>query len=332
MNEFDKFPEFMEKHNRPYNQVYRLKENVDSINAEHCEIPRPEYNYQYNSDGLRTIEFSEKPNVITMGCSNTFGLGLPIDKIWPSFLEKKLKEIGNYTVGNISYNGSSPMTNISNFFAFIKKYKYAPEYLICNFSNFERLSFFAYEKYDSPIVLFFHKERLFKDEYPYNWEKTILLEEYYYKNLDYIRMLEVFCEYTGIKLIWSTWSNVIKNDYESYLNKNFKYYRSDYTRDLFPSFFEFGSQDLNEYNPLNPTVESLTNVYRMKNWNIEKCHIDIFNENFEIFDFAYDIYQNKTSYIKGDIVPCHPHPGTHRQIHWAEFYFNEMVNYEHNRI
>jgi hypothetical protein len=46
--------------------------------------------YKFNSHGFRSEEFSDEPTIMTLGCSNTFGVGLPVDKIWPELLAKEL--------------------------------------------------------------------------------------------------------------------------------------------------------------------------------------------------------------------------------------------------
>lgn len=56
--------------------------------------------YQYNSQGFRCPEFTEGPCGLALGCSFTMGVGLPLDKVWPSLLSQKLDiQIWNLGVG-----------------------------------------------------------------------------------------------------------------------------------------------------------------------------------------------------------------------------------------
>jgi hypothetical protein len=46
--------------------------------------------YKLNQHGFRCKEFTDDPGVITLGCSFTAGLALPVDHIWPSLVAKSL--------------------------------------------------------------------------------------------------------------------------------------------------------------------------------------------------------------------------------------------------
>ena len=61
--------------------------------------------YRLNSEGFRGDEFnSDNPNIVTLGCSYTFGIGLAEQDIWPSMLGQHL----NLAVHNLAIPGSSP--------------------------------------------------------------------------------------------------------------------------------------------------------------------------------------------------------------------------------
>lgn len=58
--------------------------------------------YQFNSHGFRCDEFDPgKSSIVTLGCSYTAGIGLPVDLIWPTLVGKSL----GLTVYNISGGG-----------------------------------------------------------------------------------------------------------------------------------------------------------------------------------------------------------------------------------
>lgn len=291
----------------------------NNVVSQHSERERPEYNYQWNEDGLRSVDFKEKPNVITIGCSITFGLGMPNELIWPNLLQEKLSSFGDYKVGNISYNGAAPMKSIISFFNMINKYNYLPEYVICNFPNLER-AYFVNQNNDHLCDLFWYSHTVETKGYaPFEWNKILPVEWIYYQNLDYIKMLEIFCKFNNIKLIWSTWSTNLSNVMERFLSERFMYYKPDPTRVSFPDGFE--------YHIDAKTMDDLIPYFRMKDWQDGMCHSDYYHSHREIFDHAYDYEQVPVDYIpKKDGLPFHPHPGLHRHLHWSEFYFKEMTN------
>jgi len=45
--------------------------------------------YKINKYGFRCKEFSDAPGVISLGCSMTFGIGLPEENTWPGYIAKK---------------------------------------------------------------------------------------------------------------------------------------------------------------------------------------------------------------------------------------------------
>jgi hypothetical protein len=77
--------------------------------------------YVYNKQGFRCPDlenFLGKKVNIALGCSFTEGIGLPIDRVWPSLIEKKLE----YPLLNLGIAGGSTdtpariLTNISTLF------------------------------------------------------------------------------------------------------------------------------------------------------------------------------------------------------------------------
>ena len=295
----------------------QLHDGIQRVLSRHNEIPREEYYYSWNTHGLRSIEFDLKPEIITMGCSITFGLGLPDEYRWNNMLQDKLKDHeSNMLIGDLSYNGAAPMKNVISFFNYVKQMDYLPKYVICNFSNLERL-YFPNSTIDHMGDLFWYPDKIAtKATAPFNFGEILPLEWLYFLNLDYIKMLEIFCEKNDIKLIWSTWSTNLSDEMEEFLSKNFNSYYPDPTRKEFPSAFEtrFKCESL----------DNLYTFYRMNNYDNVLCHSKLKENSAEIFDYAYDYHQIKVPYVDG-LVPMHPHPGVHRHAHWSEFYFDQLI-------
>lgn len=287
------------------NDPKKSYEHVTPILGPHSEIPRPEYDYRWNSDGIRSIEFSTKPEIVALGCSHTLGQGLPEWATWPKILGDMLgKEIGN-----ISYSGAAINKNVSSFFGMIHQYEYLPKVVIANFAGFERFYFIDGSGTYMRDWFINQSNKKTKVSAPWNYQEILPYEWVYYQNMDHIKMLEAFCDSTGIELVWSNWSNMIDRDGEAFLHKTFKHYYHDTTRSDFPVDFEFS------VNPDN--VEGILPHYKMFNWDNIRCHEDYLVKYPDIFHYGYDYHKIPGSWGPG----AHwPHFGIHRQLHWAEFY------------
>lgn len=279
------------------------------------EIERPEYTYKYNRDGFRSIDFLENPEIISLGCSITFGHGLPIHHTWPHILTELLNSDGNnYKYGNISYVGGSAMKSISAFFSLVRMYKLKPKYVVANFPNLERFWFMStnmdglYDYHLSP------QKMKMKAHAPYDYSELVPIEQAYFSNLEYIKLLETFCSSTGIQLIWSTWTTNLTMEMEQFLVETFDYYFPDTTRlDWKPNSEYFvDAKDRSE----------LVDIFRIKNYEKIRCHSDL--SNLEDFDFAYDYHKNPGN-PSGTSV-CWPHVGLHRHLHWAEMYYQKILS------
>jgi len=64
------------------------------------------FTYKFNSHGFRSDEFTEKPTIMFLGCSLTFGMGIPVENTWCSLIAEELKLIP----ANLGISGSSADT------------------------------------------------------------------------------------------------------------------------------------------------------------------------------------------------------------------------------
>lgn len=261
------------------------------------------YQYDLNSDGLRSVEFSENPEIIALGCSMTFGSGLFVEDRWPNILEKQLKKDGyDYKVGVIAYHGASAQQSISGLFSILSKYKYKPKYIFCNFPGIDRYSFINSTEdglaFGSTYAQPYKK---LKSSYPHEWFNIIPHEWAYYINFEYIRILEEYCRSNEITLAWSTWSSFyhLGEEFESFCLNNFSNYYIDPSKKIFPMIHagKVTSKDFNDY--------------KMFEWDSVRCHE-------ELLDKYGDEYFN-TAYDRGG-PDFTPHWGVHKQTHWADFY------------
>ena len=60
------------------------------------------FKYAFNSHGFRCQEFTPDPSIMFLGCSFTFGIGLPVDVIWPELTAQGL----NMRCANLGIGGS----------------------------------------------------------------------------------------------------------------------------------------------------------------------------------------------------------------------------------
>ena len=77
------------------------------------------FTYKFNSHGFRCDEFKDNPKIMFLGCSNTFGVGLPIDSTWPDIVSKTL----GMRYANLSVGGGSNDTAFRMCYGWIDKIK-----------------------------------------------------------------------------------------------------------------------------------------------------------------------------------------------------------------
>ena len=284
------------KYGDPIAQIL-IRKNGLVTNLEKIENIGKIYDYKLNSDGLRCVEFSEKPEILALGCSLTFGTGLPEEHVWPNLLKSMLNKSGyDYKVGIIAYNAGSIMKSISSMFSMLHKYQYTPKYIFCNFPEITRYQFLGPEESDWNIQDYSLGKN---DGGPAKWDWV------FYANFEYLKMLEVFCAQSGIRLIWSSWEQ--DATFDSYCLKHFDNYKIENKKDLFMTY------------PLGDIEK-----YKMKGWDEIRCHEDFLKEFGEYaFNCAYDNAEAKPPIVRPGAPSFMPHYGIHRQQHWAEFFYEE---------
>ena len=85
------------------------EENYDKNPSQHWS--KYSVNYKFNSQGFRSREFKidcDKPVILTLGCSHTVGVGVPVEDNWPEQLG--IKYFPNHVVYNAGLGGASSDT------------------------------------------------------------------------------------------------------------------------------------------------------------------------------------------------------------------------------
>lgn len=100
---------YLEFQLKTYSLSWDMKKEDDHLHDLHAEA---------NSRGYRSPEFYEGAELITLGCSQTFGMGVCYDYIWPVVLAKKL----GFSLANIAYPGWPIQSAIREFYAYVNLY------------------------------------------------------------------------------------------------------------------------------------------------------------------------------------------------------------------
>jgi hypothetical protein len=186
--------------------------------------------YHYNSSGYRCSEFNDQ-KIMILGCSETFGYGLPVEKTWPYILSEKM----NMDYVNLAKPGDGLQAQVIKAFQFFKEY-HNPKYIFGVFPM-NRLEFpYVKDKFgisgghsDSYIgkedMKFIQQSFLSSDDSekysksPYDANKIIPVEVATFYNFMFLQMLEQYCESNSIKFLWTP---VDKNYLQNEKIKNFK--------------------------------------------------------------------------------------------------------------
>lgn len=171
--------------------------------------------YNVNSYGYRSPEFIDNPDIVFLGCSQTFGVGCPEGSTWGAFIAKDL----NMSYVNLSTPGWSIQAMVQNFLAYCKKYgnprnvvALLPDpYRMVLPINREFLSCEQSSNSGKDIVL--EDVRLFSgssksakySKRPHSIDSVLSSEIPFYISMQMLNVLTQYCSSSGIELLWGTW-------------------------------------------------------------------------------------------------------------------------------
>lgn len=276
--------------------------------------------YQVNSMAYRSDEFSETRDIIFAGCSQTWGEGVVLDGIWGNILSKSL----NKKSYNLGIGSKSTQFIVKNTIAFCREYG-NPKVIFCLFPEFTRIQMrshtnFMIGKNSHPGLVGRHEYSLVpiktnpeKDtkysKAPHLAEDMIPSEFLFSINLDYIHMLELYCESNNIKLFWGTWDGW----QDDYLHRNIG--STDFKNYVYLEQDKWNASSHDQY---------LENFYNDNTYTIEeRCHEEYRQKYGVNFDFAMD--QNPKSSLPGEKVVL-GHMQVHKHIHVAERFEQAFKN------
>jgi hypothetical protein len=300
INNFFSVPEpnrGLEKINGQYHRVFGSKDFEEPGKVD----------YKFNSYGIRSKEFDLDHDLVAVGCSFTYGTGIPENARWADILADKL----NVSVANLSFPGAPIEMIIGNLFKYLNIKDKDPKYIAVLLPDFLRVSYLRNQESSVLVGLSLDASQ---HKFSYNQDKDILssilpIEWAYFKAQESVKMLELYCKAKNIKLVWSTWST-IKIDSE-WLSHKFLCYKKDKTIDEFPD------QDIDKFWTDDEIAKK-----RYFEYDNMSCHKEYLEEHSEYFYYAYD----RLPRTQGDALMFQPHPGMHRNLHWANFFYEELIN------
>jgi len=188
----------------PDTKEYFLKNLTDKHRKEYLEkhnwIDEYAISYNFNSQGYRTHELgSLSKNFVALGCSFTFGTGLPQSMIWPEIVSN----VVNIPVYNLGVYGAANDTiyRIANYWLSILQPKFvlmltAPSARIELFDDYCYKIFVPKDKHHGYFGKLY---KTYNENYDLNYEKNIKLIQYicdqnniplYYKHFNEFNRLD----------------------------------------------------------------------------------------------------------------------------------------------
>jgi hypothetical protein len=276
-------------------QLSEFRFEVGSVPAEDDPIA-----HKLNSFNYRSPEFG-KVELLTAGCSQTFGMGVEEEHIWPTLLSNKL----NMTYANLGNPGASPQLIVENIIKFISDYG-KPKAVCVVFPSLYRFRFVlrhdilvSGDQYqdNSTATHAGNLTMLFKgtlletrpkfSKLPHEIIEVLPYEAALYLSLTSIKHLIEYCKIGEIPLFMSSW---YPSTEEIFLKK----------KELSLSTPEYLSFDLADDFYEDPR-------------RINYCHSN--THNLEFWDKGLDVAM---------------HMGAHQHIHFAEL-FNDAIENKYNK-
>jgi len=189
--------------------------------------------YKLNKDFFRGDHFlklsSKDYNIVTLGCSYTFGHGLPEEYTWPNVLNKSIGEINkNSKLFNLGSPGLGIDALINNLVVFINKYG-VPDAIFALWPDMNRhVAYHPNKKeYRINIPNLDHLRNRRDDRFLFDKVRNYVFEDRIYNHINQIRFLELLCKAYKIKLIWHSWPGIDVPLYSQLSFENYVYWASD---------------------------------------------------------------------------------------------------------
>jgi len=214
---------------------------VKDVVLEHSHIEKnrtilDNYTNEYYTNNFHfrdTVNWeSGKPSdIIALGCSHTYGIGVPQDYNWPSIIKLKT----NKSLANLGICGASAASVLNSFLLYLDRVG-MPKYAIACFPDYLRYSHIS----DGKFYSFSYKEQKFAQKVvthvrtadyitgeshvedkiiklPMDPKYVIPAEESLSQYISSIYTIEKVCKFLNIKFYWGTWSGFTQEMFEQNL-------------------------------------------------------------------------------------------------------------------
>jgi hypothetical protein len=179
--------------------------------------------YTLNNYKARGEDFKETAEIVTLGCSQTYGEALPQNYIWPEVFSN----ITNKKVHNLAQRGDSVQGQVFKAFKYFKEIG-NPKVILGLFPSsrvemptiggiFEdtsrKNSLIKEKKYIQTVFLKNAEEPVKYSKLPHNPVEVIPEEVGLFYSFTFIQMLEQYCKDRNIMLLWTFWDDEWFIDY-----------------------------------------------------------------------------------------------------------------------
>jgi hypothetical protein len=279
--------------------------NVSKEGDDICEIE-----YKTNSLGYRDKEFDGKSDILALGCSMTYGQGLPQENIWIDVLSKKL----NISFSNLASRGDSTIGQIIKAFYYFQKFG-NPKIVVALFPCFRiptpqvkdkmesvnnfRQKQFKYNNYMPKIEYTeIDDSRFIKYSKAPHDPANIISEDFvfFYEKI-FIDMLRQYCKSNGIKFFWTVWDRGYQTKFYNKINTFYPDHHKEYCY-------------MKEFDWKIPNTEEFDKYFE---FNALDCHNEYRQD--ELFYRAAD-----------RLDPHQPHWGIHKHMHIAENFYGHIIS------
>lgn len=299
-----------------YNKLSNFNKKVPGIGAPKLWDSPEKGEYLINTHGFRGKDFSHSPSdILTAGCSQTWGIGCPNGYIWPDIIESKT----GLSVNNVALPAISVARIVQIIFAYFKEVG-NPKYLFINFPDFTRITLpttngvlHSLSDVDNHKIIVNtslgpNRNILNKPAYskmPFMIEEVLTEEVTIWQALSYIQVLEQYCASSGIKLKYGSWDK----ETSSFLNNISK-----------EGFYK-GYVNLEPESWYPENHECLPQYYK----DVE-CHENLKNSDNEYYWYLANDRDTVNTLPGGKVTEKNiPHIGVHRHFHIADIFTKEIA-------
>lgn len=235
--------------------------------------------YVTNSYGFRGNNFRCNQDIVALGCSFTFGMGVPQEEIWCSISARKL----GLGIDNLGIPGAGFRRIIMTFISYCNIYG-PPKTVFALLPDFNRFRYLGDDLVASDLFIpKFSKA-------PHDLSDILTEKMALWDAMSMAYVLEGFCKVSGIRLIWTSWDGNTHEYIHTMVNN-----RSQ----AFSNFI------------------NIEKIIRGTNWAHEDWPVKFYPHFQDCHQELKEKYPKFFS-IGGDIEEGNPHWGVHKHYHIAE--------------